>query len=370
MSANENRSTVTAKAITDNFDDVLALVADMLIRPRFDEQKFNLTKRQWKSGIMHRNDDPDDIGEREFKRSMLGNDHPYARIEEIATIDNISLDDLKAFYRRYYIPSNISIGVVGDFKKADMKAKIEKAFGSWSGSIAEKPPLPGFPVHFPEKIFFVQKDGLKQSTINMGHQGITTDSSDYYVSRLITSLLGSGRDSKVYLEIRSKRGWAYTAYGYIGDGMDHPEPVKFYLQTSSENTVPSINEIKKIIRDFKKEPPTDHDLKRAKNNWENTYPFRFGNPMSTLSSAMVYDYYGYPANFDELLLPSILSVTKEQIFEASQRLLRPDSMVIVIVGDTLSIPDLKTLGKIEFIDVTINTETSKKESAPKNRRIT
>ncbi len=353
VSANVNRATVEVKSLTDNFEDVFSLFADALRRPAFDEEKIDWMKKQWKNGIMHRNDQPDGIIEREFPKALLGADHPYARHEEIYNIDAITRDDVVAFHKDYYVPPNADLGIVGDFDTDEMKALIEKYFGDWQGQMPEKTPLPDFPPVEETKVFFIQKDGLNQATIQMGHLGIREDSTDYYASNLIGRILGAGRDARLYKEVRYNRGWAYTVSGWIGSGMDHPENFSIFLQTKAQNAVDAVELIKDEIVKFQSEPPTKDELTKAKSAYENAYPFRFSSPIANLRLAMVYDYYGYPQDFQETMLENVRKQTGDDVFKASRRLLRPEKMAIVIVGDTATIDGLERLGQVEMVDIEI-----------------
>ncbi|MFP4458202.1 MAG: M16 family metallopeptidase [Candidatus Zixiibacteriota bacterium] len=363
VDANVNRSTVTAKCLTDNFEEVFALVAEMIQDPMFEQEKYDWHKKQWQGFLMQRNDNADNISEREYMRCLLGKDHPYARIEEVYTLDAVNRDDLVEFHEKYYVPANIDLGIVGDFDTKEIKGLIEKHFGDFEGEMPQKPEIPPFPEKIEPKVFFAQKDGLIQSTIRMGHLGIQEDSTDYYAANLITQILGAGRAARLYKEIRVKRGWVYSVYGFIGSGLDNPSQSTFYVQTRAKNTVEAIELVKQEIKKFQSEPPTDEEVETAKETYKNSYPFQFVDPLSILRQIMVYDYYGYPKDFQEKKLDRVLAVEKEEVMEASNRLLRPDNMAILIVGDTATVENIEKLGNIKFVDLSIPTEAPGSEKA-------
>ncbi len=117
--------------LKENFDDVFKVFADVLRRPKFAQEKLDLAKVQTNTGIARRNDQVMGILGREFPRLVFGNDSPAARFEEYATVGAVTRDDLVAWHGKYYVPSNVYLGIVGDFDTAEMKKKVEAVFGDW-----------------------------------------------------------------------------------------------------------------------------------------------------------------------------------------------------------------------------------------------
>ncbi|MDJ0702028.1 MAG: pitrilysin family protein, partial [Leptolyngbyaceae cyanobacterium MO_188.B28] len=118
-------------ALTEDLDEVFALFSDVIRYPAFDPAQVDLVKTQYQGSIARRNDSPDDIASREFRKLIYGGDSPYARTIEYANLNNISREDLLAFYRASFQPNNMILGIVGDFDSATMKARVEKYFGDW-----------------------------------------------------------------------------------------------------------------------------------------------------------------------------------------------------------------------------------------------
>ncbi|MGH9814285.1 MAG: M16 family metallopeptidase, partial [Candidatus Acidiferrales bacterium] len=120
----------------------LEILADLLRDPAFPDDKIELAMVQQRTAIARRNDDVGEIAAREFVKLIYGADSPYARHPEYETLQNITRDDLVAFHRRYFQPSNVILGLWGDFDKAEVKKLVEQHFGSWPRQEVEVPPAP------------------------------------------------------------------------------------------------------------------------------------------------------------------------------------------------------------------------------------
>ena len=138
----ESDGSVSFSALRENTDEVLAVFKDVLTAPEFRPDKITLARTQLRGGIARRNDDAGGVARREFAGIVYGKDSPYGWQEEYATVNRITRADLQEFYKRYFFPANVMLGVWGDFDTDGMKAKIEKLFADWT---VEQPPVPEFP---------------------------------------------------------------------------------------------------------------------------------------------------------------------------------------------------------------------------------
>jgi zinc protease len=121
-------------SLSEDLEMVFGLFAEVLWQPIFAQDKLDLVKTQVRGGIARRNDNPNGIVGREFQKLIYGSNSPYARTVEYATLDNISRDDLISFYRQYFHPNNMILGIVGDFDPKQMRSLIQKYFGSLPSS--------------------------------------------------------------------------------------------------------------------------------------------------------------------------------------------------------------------------------------------
>lgn len=350
---------VTFNALSENTDEVLGWFAEVLRSPAFEASKIDLEKQQWRGAIARRNDDPNDIAYREFDKLIYGADSPYASTVEYATLDRIEREDVVDFYARYIVPSRIILGIVGDFDTATLRQQIETVFGDWQ---VNAPPLPALPAVEPAQtpgVFYVDRPQLTQSTVVLGHLGGLASSPDYPALSVTNNIL-NGFGGRLFNELRSRQGLAYSVYGYWGTGYDYPGTMIAGGQTRSEATVPLIAGIRQEIERLQAEPITEDELAYARESTLNSFVFNFADPGQTLSRLMTYDYFDYPSDFLFRYQNAVKATTIADVQRVAQTYFQPDRLTMLVVGNLSAIqPPLSELDATPTaIDITIATPTA------------
>ncbi|MBR8830051.1 MAG: hypothetical protein N5P05_003292 [Chroococcopsis gigantea SAG 12.99] len=350
-----NSGSASFNSLREDLPQVFPLFAEVIQNPAFNPQQIALAQTQQKGEIARRNDDPDDIASREFRKLIYGASSPYARTVEFATLGNISRDNLIQFHETYVRPERMILGIVGDFDSGAMKGTIEKYFGSWQPlSAANNISIPPAQQKFKGGLFVVDQPHLSQSTILMGQLGGRLDSPDYPALSVLNEVL-SGFGGRLFNEVRSKQGLAYSVYGVWNASYDVPGIFIAGGQTRSDASVPFIKSVFSEIERIRTEPITAQELEDAKNSILNSFVFKFENPGQTVSRLMTYEYYGYPSDFIFRYQKAVKAVTIEDIKRVANQYLQPQQMVTLVVGNTKEInPSLTSLEMpITNLDVTI-----------------
>ncbi len=354
-SMNESMGTASFQSLTEDVDTVLGLFAEVLREPVFAPEKLELAKTQEKGQITRRNDNPDAIARREFRKLIYGENSPYARTTEIATIDKISRDDLIKFYQQYYYPNNMILGVTGDFEPAKMKNLIQAKFADWQPTSRPiKPQLPSVSQAKSGGVFFVDQPQLTQSNILIGHLGGQFNSPDYPALDVMSSVL-NGFGGRLFNELRSRQGLAYSVYGVWSPRHDYPGLFIAGGQTRSDATVQFIQALKAEIKRLQTEPVSDRELKLAKESTLNSFVFNFENPQQILTRIMRYAYFGYPEDFLFRYREKVETTTAADIQTVAKKYLKPDNLVTLVVGNQTAIkpPLTQIANQVTPIDVTI-----------------
>ncbi len=342
-------------ALKEDTETVIGLFAEVLREPLFPPEKIDLAKTQERGAIARRNDDPDDIAGREFQKLIYGQNSPYARTTEYATLNNISRADLVKFYQQYFYPNNIILGIVGDFDTPAMKSLIQAKFGDWQGNPnLPKPPLPEVSQVKTGGVFIVDRPELTQSSVLMGHLGGTFKSPDYPALDVLNGIL-NGFGGRLFNEVRSRQGLAYSVYGYWSPRHDYPGMFISGGQTRSDATVQFVKAIQGEIQRVQNQKVTSEELAFAKESTLNSFVFNFQDPKQTLSRLMRYEYYGYPKDFLFRYRQQVEATTIADVQRVAQKYLQPDKLVTLVVGNQKNInPPLKDLSaQVTPIDVTI-----------------
>lgn len=342
-------------ALSEDFETVLGLFADVIEHPGFAQDRLDFLKRRYSGGIARRNDDPGDVISREFRKLIYGTESPYARTTEYATLNAIEREDVLAFYHASVRPETTILGIVGDFDAATTKALIAEYFEGWQGEgpALDTTDLP--PVQQAETGYFmVDKPDLTQSYIQIGHLGGLRNSPDYAALSVMNEVL-NGFSGRLFNEIRSRQGLAYSVYAFWAARYDYPGTFIGGGQTRSDATVAFIGSIKEEINRIRTTPISAAELQQAQDSVLNSFVFNFANPGQTLSRVMTYEYYDYPADFVFQFQEQVSNTTVEEVQAAAATYLAPEQLVVLVMGDPEAIqPSLSTLSsQVTQLDITI-----------------
>ena len=354
---------VSWDCLKDNFDDVFKLFIELLREPEFRAEKIPLAKNQLNTGISRRNDSPFQIAGREAAKLVYGPESPYARTPEYVTVAAVSRDDLLNWHKSHVAPNNMILGVAGDFDSAAMETKLRDAFGSW----AKGPQVPKRNDTFNSPkagTYFVEKEDVTASMIQMVDLGTTKDSPDYFAIEVFNEFFGGSFSSRLFSNIRSKKGLAYTVSGGIGTDYDHPGAIRLSMGTKSRTTAAAIDALYEEVDALKTNPATPDELAKAKDSILNSFIFRFDSKEKVLYERMTYEKYGYPQDFLERYRAGIEKVTQADLDRVGQKYLHKDKLAILVVGNSADFDrKLSTFGPVTTIDITIPPPPGRKPAS-------
>jgi len=342
-------------ALSEDVVSVFDLFAQVIQEPAFDSAQIDLVKTQLQGAIARRNDNPSDIARREFRKIIYGNSSPFARSIEYSTLDQITRPDILAFYQAYVRPQGLILGIVGDFKTSEMKALVEKKFGSWTVS-TPTPNLttPSVTQQFDRGVFLVNQPQLTQSNILLGQLGGKFSSPDYPALSVLSGVF-NGFGGRLFNNLRSRQGLAYTVYGLWSAGYDYPGLFIAGGQTRSQKTVPFVKSLLQEIERVRTTPIEPQELAYAKDSILNAFVFNFENPAQTLSRLITYEFFGYPSDFIFKYQEGVQKTTIQDVQRVAQTYLQPDKLSTLVVGNDKQIqPSLSNLSpEIRTVDVSI-----------------
>jgi zinc protease len=358
-------TTIGWSCLKGDFEDVFKVFVDVLRNPDFRADKLDIAQKEAFDAISRRNDDVGEIAHREAVKLAYGAENPYARIPEYSTIAAVTRQDLLDWHGKYVHPNNLILGISGDFDSAAMEARLRTAFASWQkGPVLAKndvkysPAKPGY--------YLIVKDDVNQSNIRMVAMGTTRDNPDYYAISVFNEAFGGGFSSRLFNDIRTKRGLAYGVGGGIGTNFGHPGILQISIGTKSQSTVESIQAADENIDNLAKQPISDEEIQRAKDAILNAFIFRLDSPDKILSERMTYEYYGYPSDWLDKYQAEIKKVSAADVNRVASKYLHKDQLAVLVVGNTKEFDKpLSSLGAVKEIDITIPPPPAEKgESKP------
>jgi zinc protease len=358
-------TSISWSSFATDFDSVFASTMDLLLHPTFQEAKLDLAKRSEISAILRRNDDAGSIAAREAIEIAYGKTNPYGREPEIPTVSAVKLDDLRDWHDKTVAGSNLIVGVIGDFDSKVMEQKLRAAFTPIprgtelvTAKIDFTEPTPG--------IYFANKEDVDQSNIYMVGLGTEEDNPDFYALSVMNEVFSGGFGSRVVQDVRTKLGLAYNVGGSFGAAYDHPGLFAVGLGTKSTSTVPAAKATLDEIAKLRTDPPTEDEMRRAKDALLNSFIFRYDSPEKVLGEQVTLAIYGYPSDFLERYRTGVEKVTSADVIRVAQKYVQPEKLAIVVVGNTPEIlPPLSGLGKVTTLDTAIPGAPSQ-DSSPQN----
>jgi zinc protease len=357
-------TSITWSSLKGDFDTVFAATTDLLLHPTFKADKLQLAKGQAETAISRRNDDASGIATREAVKLVYGAHNPYARRPEYATVDAITLDDLKAWHDKTVLPNNMIVAVSGDFDGAAMEAKLRAAFES----LPRGEKFESAKVTFTDpkqSVNFVEKADVNQSNVVIVGLGTERSNPDYYALSVMNEIFSGGFGSRVVQNVRTKLGLAYSVSGSFSAAYDHPGIFYVLAATKSDSTVAATQAMLAEIGRLKTDPPTNAELSKAKDQVLNSFIFHYDSPDKTLSEQVTLAFYGYPADTLEKYKTGIEKVTAADVTRVANKYIDVSKLAIITVGNEAEIkPPLSTLGKVTNVDITIPPPPSGKAATP------
>jgi zinc protease len=361
-------TTISFSCLKGDLDDVFKAFVDVLQNPEFRADKIDIARKAMQDAISRRNDEIGEIAHREAVRLAYGPENPYARIPEYSTVGAITRQDLIDWHGKYIHPNNMILGISGDFDSAAMESRLRAAFESWpkgpafpKNNIQYNPAKPGY--------YLIPKEDVNQSNIRMVAMGTTRDNPDYYAISVFNEAFGGGFSSRLFNDIRTKRGLAYGVGGGIGTNFGHPGILQISMGTKSQSTVEAVQAVDEDVTNLTKEPITEDEIQRAKDAILNAFIFRLDSPDKILVERITYEYYGYPPDWLDKYQAEIKKVTAAQVNAVAAKYLHKDQLAVLVVGNTKEFDKpLSSLGPVKEVNITIpppqEGPEAKEESKP------
>src|SRR5437660_1085215 len=329
------RLVVSAGVLNKDIGLGLELLSDLLIRPVFPQEYVDKEKERTLAEIVSAQDRPQVVAGWAFNE-LVYQDHPLHRPAHgyPETVERLERNDLFEFHKKYFLPNNVILSVVGDFRVSELLPKIEDALGSWRARPIVFPTYPEPVRQSGKRTKFIQMPA-QQLNIYLGHLGVKRTNPDYYALQILDTILGGGAGftARIPQRLRVELGLAYTTFASITmtAGLDPGRFVAF-IGTSPENmklaTEGLVNEIRRIIE----EPVTEQELQDAKDYLTGSFVFAFESSSQIARFLVHAEVYGLGFDYVEKYPEYIRAVTVEDISRVAKKYLDCENYTLVVVG--------------------------------------
>lgn len=323
---------VSMTALSKDLDKVLDIYSDILMSPAFEEDKVKTAREAELEVIKRRNDKPDESVVREAKRVYYGPSHPYGMRPELDTVGSVSRGDLLSFHGDHYSPAGTILAVSGDFASVEaMLAALKDKFGGWKRAETALPAIPPAPALEGRRVYLIDKK-VPQAFLVVMQKGTDYRSPDNYPLSVMTDILGGGFQSRLFREVRTNRGLAYSVYS-ANARRKNGGFLFSYCGTKPETYSQALSEMLKQLEAAGAAPPTAEEVSRSIGSIVNPFVFKFSTPHKLVSERALEELYGFKEGYLDSYVSDISAVSAESAMKAGKEYFDPARAVIFVIGD-------------------------------------
>jgi len=332
VSTSREYMTISGNCLAKNYDQVLALVNEILLEPRWDEKEFARIKSSALNSIQQSNANPNAIASKVFDRVMYGDEHIFANpiSGTASSVESITLGDLKAYYEKNFSPKLAAFHFVGALDKATVMNSLE-IFEAWDTPEATFPSYEVKTKQEGSRIYFVDYPDAKQSVVNIGSISMNGDNEDYASATMANYRMGSGSGSILFKELRLEKGYTYGAGSRFNRRMNGT-PFQAFSSVRSNVTKESVELFKDLLDNYG-DNFSEEDLQTTKKSIlrGNTQSFEtLGGLVGILQNISTYNLDTDYIKKDEAKLRAMEVGDVQNLIK---EYMDPDKLIYVVVGD-------------------------------------
>lgn len=333
------RGSATLNVMSKDLNEAMGLFMDLLTKPRFQDDRFAKAKDDLLQAMKRRNDDTAAIEAREWDRLIYGEDYWMNNLATQETLEGLRTDDAKALVGRLIRSDNLVLAVSGDITREDAKALLNGTIGTLPKLDSPLPPIPQ-PDHTAEPgVYVVNKPDVNQGRVRMGHLGYRLGNPNQFPLTIGNDIFGGGGfTARMMKRIRSDEGLAYGAYSSMSFPVTMPGTFGPYFSSKSSTCAYAAEIAMELIDQMQKETVTDEELTTSKASMIETFPRRFESAGRVVGLFAQDEILGRSHEYWTNYRETVGKVTAEDIQKAFAEDVRPDDMIMLVVGN---IEDIK-----------------------------
>lgn len=328
------------------------ILAELVRRPDFPQDELDRVRAERLAAIAQRRANPGLLGNEAFTRFVYAPQSPYSRplSGTTATLEGLTRQDVKEFHATRYLPAGAAVIAAGDVSADEVVEVAGACFGDWVGA----PP----PASVPEvrrrgdapRVVLVDRPGSVQAELRIGHMGVARRDPDYIPLLVMNQILGGAFSSRLNLNLRERHGYTYgISSGYTS--RRHPGPFLVSTAVQSDAAAASVREVLREVEGIREGPVTPAELDDARSYLAGVFPLRLETTVGIASRLSQVAVYGLPDDYFDHYRDWVLAVSAEDVLRVAQRHLRPEEMVVVVVGDAGELRgSMEEFGEVRVVD--------------------
>lgn len=343
---------VFASSLTKHKEKLLELMTDVLFNPAFPAEELEKIKKQTISGIAASKDDPDAIASNVRTVLTYGKDHPYGEITTEETVGNITLEDAKGYYNKYFKPNVAYLAIVGDINLKEAKTLVTKHFSKWEKGEIKQPEYKTPQAPESTYVALVDRPTSVQSVINVAYPlELEPGNPDVIKTRVLNQVLGGGFSSRLMQNLREDKAFTYGARSSLSSD----DLVGNFVASASvrnEVTDSAVYEFMHELKKIKNEQIEEYELKAAKASVIGSFARSLEQPSAIANFAINTARYNLPKDYYANYLKNVSATSLEDVKAMAEKYILPEHANIVVVGKGSEIADgLKKFGPVKYFDI-------------------
>ena len=342
-------SSVNLSALADKLEPSLRIFADVVLNPSFPQNELDRLRKVYLAALSQEKTQPTSMALRVVPKLLYGTGHAYAQpltgTGTEATLAALTREDLVRFHSEWFRPNHATLIAVGPVTVASLSAQLEPLLRSWQpGSIPAKAIADVTP-RSSNTLYLVDKPGADQSVIFAGQLLPSRATPDDLAIATMNDVLGGKFTARLNMNLREAKHWSYGAYSFTYDARGQ-RPFLAYAPVQSDKTAEAVTEIRNEIAGIvAQRPATPEEVALVKRTNTLSLPGQWETGGAVLGSVSEIVEFGLPDSYWQSYAGTIRALTPEQVNKAARDYLRPDDLILVVVGDRKVIePGLKALG--------------------------
>ena len=310
-------SLLSVKTVSADFEEILALGAEIIRYPSFPEAELALEQRLMVQSIRSMQEQPFTVAFNALRAAMYG-EHPYALpgIGTEASIASLTQDDLRQVHQNHFRPDNCVMAIAGRITPEQAVALVEKNFGDWAAPASPIPPLvyPTLPETATHQVI---EQATNQAIVITGYRTPSVKAPAYAALKLISTYLGNGLSSRLFVELREKRGLAYDVSAFYPTRLSMSQFVT-YMGTAPDNAITALEGLRYETERLCEEPLTQEELDATKNKLLGQYALGKQTNAQIAQLLGWYETLGLGIDFDQTFQEAIAAVTVDIVQAIAQ----------------------------------------------------
>ncbi len=334
LSASSNRDTTVLglRVLKKDLDRGFDLLMEAITQPIFPEEEIQREVEKTVAAIQSAEERPGVVARKAFRKTLFSGNpygHPMEGTKE--SLPEITRKEILQFHRTYHHPNNAILAVVGDITSEEVEAKLTPRLSQWPPA---EIPQESFTVTFAKgaKTLMINRN-ITQANIVFGHKGISRGNPDYYALSVMNYIFGGGGfGSRLFEDIRVKRGLAYSVTSYF-EPTKYPGSFQIVLQTQNASAREAVSVMRNQMNRIRNERVSQEELKRAKKYLIGSFPFRLDTQSKLARFITQIEYHGLGLDYPDRYPSLINAVGREEVGRVAKSYLHPEKAILVVVAN-------------------------------------